>query len=223
MMQAILEGIYQISGFPKHMINLYLVGETLIDAGIRSDEQRILKAIKGHRVTSHALTHVHPDHQGASHGICAALKIPLYCSESEVEAMESGDLSQQIPANLITKFQAQFWTGAGHPVERDLREGDNLGDFTVIETPGHSPGHLSFWRERDRLLLIGDAARNINFLNLQTELGEPPALFTVDAAQNRQSLRKLAALNPKLILFGHGQPLTDGGKFLDFVNGLPED
>lgn len=222
-MRQIIEGIYELSGFPQNLVNMYLVGDTLIDAGIRSDQGRLLQALKGRQVKRHVLTHVHPDHQGASHAICEKLQLPLWASESEIGAMESGDLSQQIPSNLVTKFQAQFWTGAGHPVAKGLCEGDAVGDFVAVESFGHSPGHLSFWRERDRVLIIGDAARNINFLTMQTELGEPPAMFTVDPVQNRQSLRKLAALNPKLILFGHGQELRDGGKFAEFVSNLPQD
>lgn len=216
-MQEIVKGVYQITGFPRHMINMYLVDDVLVDAGIRGDLPRLLKLLKNHRISKHVLTHVHPDHQGASHGICEAFQVPLWCSEKEVDAMETGDFSQQIPANLITKFQGQFWTGEKHPVAQGLREGDLVNDFTVIETFGHSPGHLSFWRERDRTLIVGDVSRNISFLTLQTELGEPPALFTMDAAQNRQSLRKLGELRPKTVLFGHGQPILDGAKFSEFA------
>lgn len=219
-MREIIEGVYLLSGFPEYLVNCYLVGDVLIDAGIRSDEQRILKALKNHQVRIHALTHVHADHQGASHAVCEALKIPLWCPEAEVAAMETGDMNQQIPVNLITRFQKQFWLGPAHPVAKGLREGDQVGDFVVIETPGHSPGHVSFWRERDRVLIAGDTARNVSFLTLQTGLGEPPAVFTMDAERNRQSMRKLAALNPRVILFGHGKPVLDGTKFVDFVQGI---
>lgn len=202
------------------MINAYVVGDVLIDAGIRSYKKRILKSLQGHRIAAHALTHVHPDHQGASHEICQTLNIPLWCSVDEVYAMESGDMSNQIPTHLITRFQNTFWTGAPHAVDKGLKEGDSVADFEVIETPGHSPGHLSFWRERDRTLIVGDVARNINFLTMQQELGNPPGMFTMDAARNRESMLKLAALNPKTLFFGHGKPIMDGQKFVDFVQSL---
>jgi len=216
-MREITTGVYQLSTAPMQLINLYLVDDTLIDAGIRSDKKKILKALNGHTIKQHALTHVHPDHQGASHEVCEALDIPLWCSEIEITAMETGNMDSQIPSNLITTVQNQFWTGAAHPVEKGLKEGDRVGSFTVIETPGHSPGHISFWRERDRVLIAGDVAHNINFLTLQTELGEPPDMFTMDSELNRQSLRKLADLNPAIVLFGHGKPLLDGAKFVDFA------
>lgn len=216
-MYEVIEGIYQISSFPMQAINMFLIGETLIDAGIRRDQHQILKKLKGHKVTKHALTHVHPDHQGASHAVCEALNIPLWCSEKEIYAMETGDLSQQIPSNLITKIQHRIWTGEGHPVEKGLREGDSVEMFTVIETPGHSPGHLSFFRESDRVLIVGDVARNIDFLTLQAKLGEAPEMFSMDAELNRKSLKKLASLNPKVVLFGHGQPILDGARFIEFA------
>jgi glyoxylase-like metal-dependent hydrolase (beta-lactamase superfamily II) len=134
--------------------------------------------------------------------------------------MESGNLSAQIPRNLVTQAIDMIWTGPAHPVERTLHEGDEVAGFTVLETPGHSPGHLAFWRESDRTLILGDVARNVSFVTLQTELGEPPTIFTHDIARNRASMRKLAALNPRTVLFGHGQPLTDGARFVDFAASL---
>ena len=218
MMMQIVEDVYLLSGFPNYMINMYLVGDVLVDAGIKWDKKRILNALNGHQVSAHALTHVHPDHQGSTHGICDTRNIPLWCPEDEIGAMETGDFSEQIPRNLITTFQHQFWTGEPHPVEKGLREGDCVGGFDVINTPGHSPGHISLWRERDQTLIVGDVARNINFLTLQTELLEPPAMFTVDSDKNRESLLKLANLKPKTVLFGHGKPLMDGAKFTDFAH-----
>ncbi|HRF94164.1 MAG TPA: MBL fold metallo-hydrolase, partial [Aggregatilineales bacterium] len=216
----VLDGVYLISGFPSYMINYYLVGDILVDAGVRRDKNRILNIAKTHPIKAHVLTHVHPDHQGASHAVCEALNIPLWCSDTEVTAMETGDMSQQIPTNVITRVQNKIWTGPAHPVAKGLREGDSVGDFTVLETPGHSPGHLSFWRERDRVLITGDVAANINFFTTREGLYEPFSIFTMNSEQNRQSLHKLASLKPKTLLFGHGKPLLDGAKFVDFVATL---
>lgn len=220
MIREVVQGVHLLSRFPNYMINYYIVGDVLIDAGVRRDENPILKASKTHRIKAHALTHVHPDHQGASHTVCTALNIPLWCSEAEVSAMETGDMRQQIPTNLITRVQNQIWTGPAHPVTKGLKEGDSVGDFIVLETPGHSPGHLSFWRERDKVLITGDVATNISFITTREGLHEPPTLFTMNIEQNRQSLRKLASLKPKMLLFGHGKPLLDGEKFVDFVANI---
>lgn len=219
-MREIAQGVHQLDGFPSNMVNIYLVGNTLIDAGVRDDKRRIFRQLKGHEVSAHALTHVHADHQGASKAVCETLNIPLYAGEVDAPAMESGDMSTQIPKNTITSIQERFWLGPPHPVERGLQEGDEIAGFTVLNAPGHSPGQVVYFRERDRVLIIGDVLRNISFTTLMPGLKLPPDIFTMDMAQNIQSAKKLAALNPKIVLFGHGEPLMDGAKMVDFVASL---
>ncbi len=64
----------------------------------------------------------------------------------------------------LNRIQERFWTGPPHPVARVLHEGDEVAGFTVLETPGHSAGHVSFWRESDRVLIVGDVLGNMNFI-----------------------------------------------------------
>ncbi|MBK9746586.1 MAG: MBL fold metallo-hydrolase [Anaerolineae bacterium] len=220
-MYEVAPNVFLLNGTPNYLVNVYLVCDVLIDAGTKMAQRGLLRQLKGKRISKHVLTHVHPDHQGASKSICEGFSIPLLCGESDAPAMESGDMRGQIPRNLITQTQDIFWTGPAHPVERTLHEGDLVAGFTVIETPGHSPGHLAYWRESDRTLILGDVAANIDFLTLKTRLGEPPTIFTQDIPQNRASARKLADLHPQTILFGHGQPLYDGGRFVDWAYSLP--
>lgn len=73
----------------------------------------------------------------------------------------------------------------------------------MLDTPGHSPGHIALWREADRTLVCGDV-----FFNMPS-LRPPPRLLTVDPAVNRSSMQRLAQLRPALVLFGHGPPLRD--------------
>lgn len=215
-MYEIAPNLYLLRGTPDYLVNVYIIGDVLLDAGTRMAERGLLRQLKNQRLTAHALTHVHPDHQGASKTIHETLRIPVWCSETEITAMETGSMLEQIPRNVITRFQDVIWTGPGTPVEKGLREGDCVGGFVVLETPGHSPGHLAYWRETDRTLIVGDVARNIDFFTLREGLDEPPSIFTTDAAQNRRSLQKLAALNPRLVCFGHGKP-ADGAKFVEFA------
>ncbi len=219
-MQQIVPDLFVLRGFPPYAINVYLMGDVLLDAGTRYAGPRILRQLRGRHVHTHALTHVHADHQGASHHVCRSLGLPLWCSATEASAMERGDLAQQHPRNLITAFQERWWAGPGCPVARALREGDVVGGFTVIETPGHSPGHLAYWREADRTLVVGDVLVNLSFLTGQPRLGEPPQQFTRDAVKNRASARKLAALGPRVVCFGHGPPVYDGQRVVDFIDRL---
>src|SRR3954467_4219705 len=69
-MKLIADDVYLLPGFPPNAINVYLVGDVLVDAATRHAGRRILRQIEGREVTAHALTHAHADHQGASHEIC---------------------------------------------------------------------------------------------------------------------------------------------------------
>jgi len=219
-MERVAERLYLLDGFPKYAINVYLMGDVLLDAGTRYAANRILRQLEGHSVSVHALTHAHPDHQGSSHEVCETLGIPLWCGEGDADAMESGDFSRASPRNWNIALQQLFWTGPAHPVAWRLKEGDVIAGFTVIDAPGHSPGQVAYWRESDRVLVLGDVLNGMNLLTSVPGLHEPPKLFTVDPAQNRASARKLAALKPELICFGHGRPWRDAEAFQRFAGNL---
>jgi hydroxyacylglutathione hydrolase len=219
-MKLLAEDVYMLRGMPPNVINVYLVGDVLVDAATRQGEKRIMRQLQGHPVTAHALTHAHADHQGSSHAICERLKIPLWCGREDVPAMEAG---VKLPATApwpIRAFEERFWAGPPHPVARALEEGDEVAGFTVLEVPGHSPGHVAFWRESDRVLILGDVLNNMNVRTGIPGLHEPPDFFTPDPARNRESARRLAALEPALACFGHGAPLRGPRKLKEFVAGL---
>jgi len=221
-MKQLADELYLLRGLLPNAINVYLVGDVLIDAATRQGERRIMRQIRGRSVAAHALTHAHPDHQGASHAICERLAIPLWCGRDDVPAMETpGAISNSQAPGWLNDLQKRFWTGPPHPVARALREGDDVAGFTVLEVPGHSPGHVAYWRERDRTLILGDVLNGMNLLTSRRELREPPAIFTPDPARNRESARRLAALQPALVCFGHGPPLRDPRALSEFASRLP--
>ncbi len=223
-MKELADGVHMLSGLPPNAINVYVIGDVLLDAGTRRAEARILRQIEGREIGAHALTHAHPDHQGSSHAICTRLGIPLWCGEGDVPAMEApGGVSASLPPGLVNRLQERFWTGPPHPVARALVEGDEVAGFTVLESPGHSPGHIAYWRESDRVLILGDVLNNINVFTGIPGLHEPPKAFTTDPARNRRSARRLAELSPSLTCFGHGAPLRDPGRLADFAARLPAD
>jgi len=220
-MRQLAGDVHMLDGRPRNAINVYLAGDVLIDAATRRGERRIMRQIAGMSITAHALTHAHPDHQGSSHAICTALGIPLWCGAGDVPAMETigGVGSSQAPG-WLNRLQQRFWTGPPHPVARALVEGDEVAGFTVLESPGHSPGQVAYWRESDRVLILGDVLNNMNVMTGIPGLHEPPGLFTPDPVRNRASARRLAALRPALTCFGHGAPLRDPGRLADFVDRL---
>lgn len=206
MLNRIAPKVYQISLIPRNSINCYVIEGVLVDSGIRSSYSAIKKAIQKVPVCQHVLTHAHADHQGCSDQICAEFEIPLICHPNEVFRTETGMVTKDYPTpqHWIAKLQQKYWAGQGHKVDRTIIENDRIGNFRVIETPGHSAGHISLFRERDGVLIIGDAAINMNLLTTATGLRLPPNIFTSDQQQNIKSLQKLAKLNPAIICFGHG-------------------
>jgi hydroxyacylglutathione hydrolase len=219
-MRQLADSLYLLRGFPPNAINVYLAGDVLIDSGSRHAGRRILSQLKGRVVTAHALTHSHPDHDGSSKQICDRLQIPLWVGAADVEPMEQG---RPVPDHPMQRLSLRAFGGPRRGVDRALREGDEVAGFTVIETPGHTEGHVSYWRESDRALILGDVLFGLNPLTGLPQLREPPDFFTPDPPLNRSSARKLAALEPALVCFGHGPPLRDTKRFTDFVAGLPRD
>jgi glyoxylase-like metal-dependent hydrolase (beta-lactamase superfamily II) len=220
-MNQIAKDVWQIAVMPRNAINCYLVETSLIDAGVKGSFDKIKKSLRGKGVKTHVLTHAHADHQGSSAQICDTFNIPLLCSELEKDQAESGNATIEYTAqkHIITRFQKKYWAGAGYPVSNILKENDFVGNFRVIETPGHSSGHLSFFRESDGVLIVGDVATNMNLLTTAVGLHLPPNLFTKDHDENIKSLKKLASLHPKILCFGHGPVLiNDNMQFENFAD-----
>ena len=222
-MEQVAKDVYHISLMPRNGINCYIIEGVLVDAGIRSSDKKISKNLKEIQIYAHALTHAHADHQGCSNMICNQFDVPFFCHENEVYRAESGLVTKEYPSekNIIARMQQKYWAGKGHRVDKTLKENDWIESFRVIETPGHSSGHLSFFRERDGVLIIGDVATNMNLLSTIKGLHLPPGLFTSDRTINIFSLNKLASLKPKLICFGHGPVLKNADKeFERFVQRI---
>jgi glyoxylase-like metal-dependent hydrolase (beta-lactamase superfamily II) len=213
-------GVWRLKEFPRPLINVYLAEDVLIDAGRRWDRGRIFAELEGREISMLALTHVHPDHQGCAKAVCEARGVPLACHEDDVDAME-GRRAVAATAKPGAKVFARMWEGPPHKVDRVLHEGDEVAGFRIVHAPGHARGEVIFFRDSDRVAICGDVLRNITYVSLRTKLAEPPDDLTPDPAENRRSIRKLAELNPSLILPGHGPAVTDLGAFERFVASLP--
>ncbi len=220
-MVELAPNVWRLPLLPLNGVNAYLVGDVVVDAGTPWTERPLLTALEGRPLSAHLLTHAHPDHQGASAALCEARSIPLWCGAGDRAAAETAAFSEAWRGPRRRLFQvAERLGGPGWPVDRALREGDRVADFEVIETPGHTPGHISLWREADRVVILGDVASHRNPLSLSPGLREPSRLVTRDPLENRRSLRKIAALRPRLVCFGHGPPLADGERFVRWTEAL---
>jgi hydroxyacylglutathione hydrolase len=215
-------GVWRLKEVPAPTINVYLAEDVLIDAGRRWDRGRIFAELDGVEISMLALTHVHPDHQGVAKDVCEARGVPLACHADDVEAMEGlRPVQEAAVSHPVNQVIRKLWQGPPYKVERVLSEGDEVAGFRVIHAPGHARGEVIFFRERDRVAICGDVIRNMSYATGLPGIKEPPATFSYDPAENRRSIRKLAALEPTLILPGHGPAVTDIGAFERFVAALP--
>jgi hydroxyacylglutathione hydrolase len=210
-MQELADGVWRMPGTVPWLINTYLVrtdaGDVLIDAGTRWVSGKLLRALRRRRLAMVALTHVHPDHQGAAHEICSRLSVPLACHQADVEVMEGRQ--PMAPRSIPVRIFDRLWTGPSHPVSVRWTGGEMVGEWRIVSTPGHTPGHVVFHRERDGVVILGDVIRNFS---LRTGIGtirETPHFFSIDPLENRRSMRRVLELKPRLMLFGHGPPSRD--------------
>ncbi len=221
-MKRLAPGVWRLKEVPRPVINVYLAEDVLIDAGRRWDRKRIFAELEGVEISAVALTHVHPDHQGCAKAVCDARGVPLACHAGDVDAME-GRRSVGATDWWLGKIYDRLWTGPPHKVDRVLAEGDEVAGFRVVHAPGHAPGEVIFFRDSDRVAICGDVIRNMSYVTTLAGAREPPDGLTPDPAENRRSIRKLAALEPSLILPGHGPEVTDIAAFNRFAAALPVD
>ena len=210
--------LYQIQLTPRQAVNAYLVGDVLVDCGYPMNWKRLNRELGGASPKFHALTHAHADHAGNSRRLKEERGLEVWVGENDREVLASG---QPEPGEVRAgrSLLRRYMTFPGVEADRMLKAGDELdAGFVVIDTPGHSPGHVSFWREQDRTLICGDVFFNMNMATTAPGLHQPPGMFTPDPDRNRQSERDLAGLEPALVLFGHGPPLRDPEQLRGFAD-----
>jgi hydroxyacylglutathione hydrolase len=225
-MRQIAPDVFHLPLTPRNGVNAYLVGDVLVDTGLRTSAGRIEEALGGRKLQAIALTHAHGDHGGSARKLSDRLGVPVWVGSADREAAETGKVVAKSPFDKpgLSIVAGALGNMPATTVSRDLREGDELAaGFTVLDTPGHSPGHVSFWRESDRVLVCGDVFFNMHLLTTVPGLRQPPGPFTVDPAMNRRSERRLTTLEPAIAGFGHG-PVIEGdaaAQMAAFVAKLP--
>lgn len=210
-MKPVAEDVFHIPMMLRNGMNAYVVGDVLVDAGGPPFGRRIAQTLRAdkHAISAHVITHAHGDHAGGSHTIVEELGVPVWIGENDAEACESGRpvTGAGVASRTFIGTMGRF---EGVPVARGLREGDTVGPgFVVLDVPGHSPGHIALWRESDRVLVAGDVWFNMSMLTTRVGLRNPPGVLTPDAERNHESQRKLAALEPDVVCFGHGPVMTE--------------
>jgi len=163
------------------------------------------------------LGHAHADHRGTA----PYLDAPVYCHPDEVADAESDaaitpymDLSQLPVAwvRLLYPTLLRRWDGGAVEIAGTVSEGDRVAGFEVLHFPGHAPGLIGLWRESDRVALVSDVVYLVDSARLKPlphgEASVPHPAWAWDHAQAKESVRKLAALEPRVVGTGHERPLV---------------
>jgi glyoxylase-like metal-dependent hydrolase (beta-lactamase superfamily II) len=215
---------------PTLIANAYLVGESaswvLVDACIPGRERLIRRAAErrfgvGCRPSAIVLTHGHFDHAGSSAPLADLWRAPIYAHPLEIPYVTGAaeyppfDLSSPGFFTRIARFFPTRTVNLGTRVRAiDPRQPiPGLPDWEMIETPGHTPGHVSFFRRRDAVLLAGDAVTTMNLdsffdtITRSKSVCRPPVPATMNWSDARRSVELLATLRPTVIAAGHGLPM----------------
>jgi glyoxylase-like metal-dependent hydrolase (beta-lactamase superfamily II) len=224
-----------VAGLRTVMVNVFFIGErqgpwVLVDAGIYGSARSIRRAAEqrygeGARPEAIVLTHGHFDHTGALRQLADAWDVPVYAHRLEHPYLtgrsEYPPPDPSVGGGLMAVLSPLYPRG---PIDvsarlRVLDEGELPGfsEWRVIHTPGHTHGHVSLFRERDKTLIAGDAMVTTKpeslsaVVSQRVEVHGPPAYYTTDWDAARDSVRELAELQPFVIATGHGSPIA--GKF----------
>ena len=240
---SILSGVGQqvtndIYCYTIQVVNLCFVGNkdgwSLIDAGMPRSAEKIIEEAESQfgpnaRPEAIILTHGHFDHVGAIIELVEHWNVPVYAHEMEIPYLTGqksyAEPDPSVEGGLVARMSPYF---PNEPIQLgthvkplpDDRSVPTLDGWKWIHTPGHAPGHVSFFREEDRALIAGDAFVTVRQDSLfkvlvqDPEITGPPRYFTTDWDLARESVNKLACLNPTVAVTGHGIPIR--GKELNY-------
>ncbi|WP_416149910.1 MBL fold metallo-hydrolase [Salipaludibacillus sp. HK11] len=216
------------------IVNIVLVGTpdssefVLIDAGMPGSAENIISTIEERFGTNAKpkaiiLTHGHFDHVGAILELVEKWGVPVYAHELEIPFLTGQksypDPDPTVEGGVVAKMSALFPNepiNLGAIVESLPSNGNvpELPDFKWHHTPGHTPGHISLFREEDRALIVGDAFVTVKqeslyaVLTQEQEISGPPRYLTPDWQTSWTSVKKLEALKPSFAITGHGLPMA---------------
>lgn len=198
--EQISEHIWTLKSWMGIPVRVWMVvdeeGVTLVDAGFSFMAKGILRFIEGLNagpLQRILLTHGHSDHVGSIKAILDRHTAPVYAHRIEIPYME-GDILY--PRRKKLEFNVA--KGLALPFDEE----HEVAGLNMYHTPGHSPGHVVFYHERDGVLLAGDL-----FTSKKGKLRKPMAMFTADMDEAVRSSRIVSQLNPQRLEVCHGGPV----------------
>lgn len=220
-LERVAEGVWLLRGDLRGAMNVYFVedgdGVVQFDAGTKSMRKAVrAEAEKLGGIKRVVLGHAHADHRGTA----PFLDAPVHCHPDEVaDAEASGaiapymDLSELPVAwvRWIYPTLLRRWDGGPVKIDGTVSEGETVAGFEVVHFPGHAPGLIGLWRESDRVALVSDVVYMIDSARLKPlpegEASVPHPAWAWDHRKAKESVRRLAALEPRVVAAGHERPL----------------
>jgi hydroxyacylglutathione hydrolase len=215
--ERIADGVWLIRGGLTRAMNVYLLedgdGLVMFDAGEEGMAPAVaMAASRMGGLERIVLGHADFDHRGSAPGLGAA---PVYCHPDAVEEAEGGGGRsymhfERLPAWMRPLYSVapDIWDGGPVKVAGTVEEGDRVAGFEVIELAGHAPGLIGLWRKSDRLALVTDCFYMTDPIGRRVPPSVPHEAFNLDTERARESIRKLARLDPLTCWPGHRGPLT---------------
>lgn len=226
------------------IVNLCLFGLqgtkdwVLIDAGMPHSMENIMKAAEerfGHKEKPQAilLTHAHFDHVGSLQSLLTEWDVPVFAHTLELPYLtgekDYPKADPTVHGGLVTSLSPLF---PNHGITIDnvlpLPEDGSvpyMKGWSWIHTPGHTPGHVSFFREADRTLIAGDAFVTVhqeslfNVISQKKAISGPPKYFTMNWDNAKESVEGLRLLHPRKAATGHGEYL-EGAELAESLDYL---
>jgi hydroxyacylglutathione hydrolase len=224
-MERIADGVWLLRGDLRRSMNIYFLedegGAVQFDAGskaMRKGAKAAAERLGGLKRV--VLGHAHADHRGTAPAMAAA-GVPVFCHPDEVADAESDasiapymDLSQLpvAPVRWIYPILLRRWDGGAVKISGTVEEGEEVAaGFRALHLPGHAPGLIGLWRESDRVAIVSDVVYFVDSARLRPlpegEASVPHPAWAWDHAKAKESVRRLATLEPKLVCAGHEGPL----------------
>lgn len=210
---------------PLGIGNGYMVttrrGWYLVDTGTHGQAEKIIETAELHfgdrPPEAILLTHGHFDHSGNAAELSDHWDAQVFAHRLELPYL-TGKSKYPPPDPTVGGFMGfmiRFFPNKTHDLEDRVDEFPDgiLPGWDIIETPGHSPGHVSFYRRDDHALIAGDAfttVRQSNAITMMSQTPEvwlPPEYYTCDWDSAKESVEKLAAIQPHILAAGHGKPM----------------
>lgn len=229
----IASGVYHLA---LRGVNVYFVRSgpswVLIDTGWPDSGPAIRAAAEslfglGSHPEAILLTHPHRDHVGSAVELSRTWDAPVYVHAADLPLLSGDVLSQAEPPEALGRFMVRLVRRLPRRVLESLATPElaaiaralpgedacvpGLADWERICTPGHSPGHVAFFRRSDRVLIVGDAVLTVPMLGLVARLqriSRPLRLPSWDWQAAKDSVAILAALEPTVLASGHGIPMV---------------